>query len=1356
MIIAHNLAAMNAQRQFNISGLSKKKSTEKLSSGYKINRAADDAAGLTISETLRSKIRALNQGSYNTQDGISWIQVADGAMAEAHDMMHRLKELAIHAANGTLTDADREAIDRETQGILDEIHRIDMSTEFNTKDVFLHGDVMFDVHGEPGDLEVYDAVIDENGVTFGGFLFHGKRVSFDDVAPNLTRMENGKQVFNVRDGGSDTFTYTDTETGEFFKIEVKDGAEVPDAKRIIDVKATAKDGIIIDGHKIDWSQTRDEDDNPVNPNNPKKGTFSVYYGNATLDITIGDGCSLRSADEFCDAINKANKMLENGGVGYTWITELNGVYSSDAMKVSPATFSGIPLPEVGNKTKRNVDNDMAYDSHTDIYDEDLTNGKIEYKLVAELVKTVENKLIHDDLTNGTDLATKGGKDEKTQDIRLYLVGADGKEVDGSSRLMSTLTNYPITDWTKGTDLSDGDSCGNDHNGHITSYYSSDDFVDKVFEYVDLNGKTDISMKFRLSEVVSADSIAYNVELLDSTNPDDKIQDHVKGLNGTIYSQEFESKFTDKMAASDVENKITLIENGKTTFDTTYDANIALGRNFDTASDTLAKINGITDGNEGRIVYDKDRQTISFAVMGNGKDGTDKTSSTYDKTRNINDVEFLRFNASTKAEEDEFVSNIVNRANKITNDKIDVILSGAASDKLLTLPTANETITISDKDENVFSESGLAGANRVYEYGYDYNDLMKTFNSGDTNTNDTGKKITIKMSDDYADYSVGTAVKDKYLKLNTDYKFYFESTSHAKDSYINAEDLTSDIGSIINKINNRIQESTYVYDDLNKEYVEQNNYGTIVKNAVATAKTGALLNGEEIIIDENGSLLKAKDIKDVKQHDYSTAISAVLSNISDVSKPYYETDSDGNIVLDDDNNPKLLTGNKLKIEVLNRIDNSELPMSSLLYNKFNAIDESEYITNADGIFDASTLIESKYSDHDSWADSLADDYIAGLKGKNYTAKADAVIDEFIKTLPETCSEELKNIIRENASFENIQGSFKMDTATLNKVINENTISQNAKNSAKKLGTGSAPAITDENLKNIYEKAYNSAIAALSINDKKTSDVITGIGFDGIKSGLTLKEGKISYSNSQVNDLKEKVVKTLTNGELRKIEAYYGEVTEADKVDGQIKRTGSNGNYKFAIDEVTKAVNPDAKTYTQDAMSDIVKASTYTLETAGYATTKMKTASDPGEIAYARYDSDLELEYLGKLNIQHSNDYNDYTEIEQFCFNTAIMKITNVDLSDQEKAKKAIAKIDYATAYISEKRSILGAKQNRLEHTYNNNRNKEENLTAAESRIRDTDMATEAMNNTKINILEQVMTSIMAQANQSTQGVLALLQ
>ncbi len=136
MVVQHNILGLNANRQLNITTGIKAKSSEKLSSGYRINRAADDAAGLSISEKMRRQIRGLTQASNNCQDGVSWCQIADGALDEVSEMLNRSKELAVKAANGSLTDDDRSYINEEIQKIASEIDRTHETTEFNNINIF--------------------------------------------------------------------------------------------------------------------------------------------------------------------------------------------------------------------------------------------------------------------------------------------------------------------------------------------------------------------------------------------------------------------------------------------------------------------------------------------------------------------------------------------------------------------------------------------------------------------------------------------------------------------------------------------------------------------------------------------------------------------------------------------------------------------------------------------------------------------------------------------------------------------------------------------------------------------------------------------------------------------------------------------------------------------------------------------------------------------------------------------------------------------------------------------------------------------------------------------------------------------
>ena len=131
MVVQHNITAMNSNRMLNVTTSAQAKSTEKLSSGYKVNRAADDAAGLSISEKMRRQIRGLTQASANAEDGISCVQTAEGALNEVQDMLQRMNELAVKGENGTLTTTDRSYIQSEIRQLMSEVDRVQSTTTFN-------------------------------------------------------------------------------------------------------------------------------------------------------------------------------------------------------------------------------------------------------------------------------------------------------------------------------------------------------------------------------------------------------------------------------------------------------------------------------------------------------------------------------------------------------------------------------------------------------------------------------------------------------------------------------------------------------------------------------------------------------------------------------------------------------------------------------------------------------------------------------------------------------------------------------------------------------------------------------------------------------------------------------------------------------------------------------------------------------------------------------------------------------------------------------------------------------------------------------------------------------------------------
>ncbi|WP_456111399.1 flagellin N-terminal helical domain-containing protein [Roseburia inulinivorans] len=214
MVVQHNMQAMNANRMLNITTGAQSKSTEKLSSGYRINRAADDAAGLTISEKMRKQIRGLDQASTNAQDGVSSVQTAEGALTEVHSMLQRMNELAVQAANGTNSkESDRQAIQDEIDQLTTEIDRVAETTKFN---------------------EIYLLKGDSNGGTKNVFM------KGHDAGLKGTLTDSAKSA---------TFVMDDLEAGDKVTIAGKEysiGSTAADAKASY-AGAAAGDKVTIDG-----------------------------------------------------------------------------------------------------------------------------------------------------------------------------------------------------------------------------------------------------------------------------------------------------------------------------------------------------------------------------------------------------------------------------------------------------------------------------------------------------------------------------------------------------------------------------------------------------------------------------------------------------------------------------------------------------------------------------------------------------------------------------------------------------------------------------------------------------------------------------------------------------------------------------------------------------------------------------------------------------------------------------------------------------------------------------------------------------------------------------------------------------
>ena len=203
MVVQHNLTAMNANRMLGITTGQQSKSSEKLASGYRINRAADDAAGLTISEKMRKQIRGLEQASTNAQDGISCVQTAEGALTEVHSMLQRMNELAVQASNGTLSnETDRQAIQDEIDQLVTEIDRVSETTKFN--DIYLlkgDGEEVKSSSTSAASIEIgyVSTITGENQLTWvtGGTTLYATK---DGVSAEVT-VDNYEEFFEINENG---------------------------------------------------------------------------------------------------------------------------------------------------------------------------------------------------------------------------------------------------------------------------------------------------------------------------------------------------------------------------------------------------------------------------------------------------------------------------------------------------------------------------------------------------------------------------------------------------------------------------------------------------------------------------------------------------------------------------------------------------------------------------------------------------------------------------------------------------------------------------------------------------------------------------------------------------------------------------------------------------------------------------------------------------------------------------------------------------------------------------------------------------------------------------------------------------
>ena len=471
MVVQHNLRAMNSNRMLGITQGTLSKSAEKLSSGYKVNRAADDAAGLSISEKMRKQIRGLNQASANAEDGISAVQTAEGALTEVHDMLQRMNELANKAANGTNSEADRQTIQDEISQLTTEIDRVAETTKFN-ETYLLKGD------GTKGTktLAAHDAGLAGKLVDNGS----GKSTFTADSIKVGSKVNIGGTEYNIV-GSKRTTDYTSMK-----------GFKVQDGDSIVQNGVT----YTVDGDQADVSATaginvKDSQGNTLKISVNEGATHTTSLGVTTTLVGSNainfDGTAAGKAKDYAGWA-AGDTIVDEDGVEYTYVEADKDAYALDGVRHTTSGFY---------KTEGSKSTDTAYT----VKDGDVYTIK----------ETGETSSIKNSKTNNTGIVS-------VEDLQAAIRGLAADKVvtihDNSND--TTGVKYTVKPQTPSAPTTDGFTTADD----IASLVKAGNYVEvdgKKYYAIDTSAtsKTDISLKdaYRMmgEELKAASSVGADVE-----------------------------------------------------------------------------------------------------------------------------------------------------------------------------------------------------------------------------------------------------------------------------------------------------------------------------------------------------------------------------------------------------------------------------------------------------------------------------------------------------------------------------------------------------------------------------------------------------------------------------------------------------------------------------------------------------------------------------------------------------------------------------------------------------------------------------------------------------------------------------
>ena len=405
MVVQHNITAMNANRMLGVTSGLQAKSTEKLSSGYKINRAADDAAGLSISEKMRKQIRGLSQASDNAEDGISCVQTAEGALTEVHSMLQRMNELAVKAGNGTMSEDDRQNVQDEIDQLVDEIDRVSETTKFN-ETYLLKGDSV--ANGNTKAFAAGDVIGKVDGVTVKAKGTTAATLQDNaDIAIGTVELKSSNAAVTISNSDKNTCKAKDVvkfvSDGKNATVTLKNGTEVTDT--VANIKTNYEISAEAGGKAVAASATIS---NALKADTTN-ATISGTYTGSLADLSVGDTVNVKlsvGAAGVSALSSDTKALMLSFQVGADTTDENKITVSMDSMSAKSIGVDGI---KVTGSDSTNADKavDTISDAIKKVSKQRSALGAVQNRLehtISNLDNVVENTTSAESRIRDTDMA----------------------------------------------------------------------------------------------------------------------------------------------------------------------------------------------------------------------------------------------------------------------------------------------------------------------------------------------------------------------------------------------------------------------------------------------------------------------------------------------------------------------------------------------------------------------------------------------------------------------------------------------------------------------------------------------------------------------------------------------------------------------------------------------------------------------------------------------------------------------------------------------------------------------------------------------------------------------------------------